>query len=419
MIGKPRVVLITRTRTQNQGNQALSVVWRNELARLFPKAELKLLERGPGYLKRYTVASFAGLSDPAKRFDEIARNLVAKATKVKPADVSRSDIELDPSMRLPVRFNKLRGMLKLRSRLNGLGVGEAEYLGRLRYILDADVVTVNPAGEFLPSGAETALTYLMETRCAQLAGKRTAFVNLSFEVTNPTVIALSDHVFRHCDLLEFRDTESEAYYASHGGRSVPVVLPDGAILSPVTRAAKTGGRGVALAINSLQVKHTGLDSAWVDVVGKLAGQGELTLTSNEWTTDEPFWDAYKSFPGVKTDGMFLPFDRYAELLGQFDLVISSRLHTCVLGMLAGVPVLPVEMETFKLTGFFNQIGMPNEPIRAGEPGWQEELLSRVGELTSDSKRRIEKQDAHVAEAQQRLRRGLDEAFFGINMKVAS
>jgi polysaccharide pyruvyl transferase WcaK-like protein len=405
-----RITLVTKTRTQNQGNQALSIAWRDYLQRRFPASHLTLLDRGPRFLKRYRVSDLARERDPVAAFDRIARDLSAKASGAADSDPAEWEVLHEPRLKQAVRFLWLRRALRVRSRIAALSVGRDEYFGRLAYLQGADLVVVNPAGEFYTDAQDTALHYLIETRCAQLAGCRTAFVNLSFEVTDPLLIRLSDHVFAHCDVLEFRDQESVAHFTNHGGRKTPIVVPDAALLSSIERPTPAGGRGLGLAINALQVASFGLQDAWDALVAELARQGPITLTSNEWTTDFPFWKRYLARAGVTCDGQHLAYADYARFLAQFDVLVSSRLHTCILGLVAGAAVVPVETGTFKLTGFFNQIGMPDEPIRVGQHAWQTKLLQRIEAVRADGRSRRELQDKHVMAAKNTMRSELDGVF---------
>ncbi|WP_374407125.1 polysaccharide pyruvyl transferase family protein [Pelagerythrobacter sp.] len=406
----PRVVLITKTATQNQGNQALSIAWRDFLARRYPDANVRLVERAPGYLKRYTVGELKRARDPVAAFDALARKLVARMPAAPARDPSRWAVRHDHEQQQVLRFVRLRKALRLRSRVAALGLGEKDYLDRLAFICTADLVVVNPAGEFQADATDTALHYLLETRCAQLAGARTAFVNLSFELEDKMLVALSDHVFAQCDLVEFRDTESVDYLAENGGRTRPIVLPDGAAMSAIERTGGTGGGGLALAINALQVRTHGLTGQWDGIIDRLRTRHGITLTSNEWSTDFPFWQKYLELDGIECEGRTLPYDEYARHLAGFDAVVSSRLHTCVLGLIAGAPIIPVETGTFKLTGFFNAIGMDGEPIRMGDGDWEARIEARIEDVLADRDATLKRQDECLFDARSRLVDGLTAAF---------
>lgn len=335
-------------------------------------------------------------------FDALAARMVARMPLLAANDHSVSEVLHDPSQQQVLRFLKLRQSLNLRGRLAQLGAGDARYFDRLAYLCASDMVVLNPAGEFQSTACDTALHYLLEARCAQLSGAATAFVNLSFYVNDPVLALLSDHVFRNCCLTKFRDAESLTHLRATGGTASPVILPDAAILSKINRPAKRGGRGLALAINALQVRDHGLSDQWDHMFPKLLGSGPITLTSNQWTTDYPFWQQYLKRSNVDCEGQNLPYDEYAQLLGSFDVVVSSRLHTCVLGLLAGAVIIPVESGTFKLTGFFSEIGMPSDPIRMGVDSWEDAVIERVNKAFDNKAELVSRQDAHVSSARSRL-----------------
>ena len=405
-----QISLITKTSTQNQGNQALSIAWRDFLATRYPHARVRLFERAPKHLKRYTTAALASERDPVAAFDRIARDLLRRMPAAPGPDPSVWEVHHDPAQKQVVRFRRLRQMLRLRSRIAALNLGSSAYLNRLHHLTQADLVVVNPAGEFQRDARDTALHYLLETRCAQLAGCHTAFVNLSFEVADPTIIVLSDHVFKACDVLEFRDTESEAHFVANSGTAKPLIYPDGAIMTNLERSPDRFGKGIALAINALQVRDHDLSGGWDSIIDNLRKAGPVTLTSNEWTTDQPFWLKYLTLEEVSCDGETLDCFDYAKSLASYDVVVSSRLHTCVLGLIAGAAVVPVETGTFKLTGFFNQIGMAKEPIRMGDDGWQERLLAKTKSIAADPAARVAHQDIFIASAQSSWRKGIGAAF---------
>lgn len=407
----PRVALVTKTKTQNQGNQALSIAWRDFLSRRYPNASVRLVERSPDYLKRFRVDALEQSTDAVLRFDEIAASLVRQAKRVAEADKSTWEVVHAPQMRQVVRFRSFRRLLRLKSRLSSLGIGSSDYLGRLAYLVGSSMVVMNPAGEFQSNAGDTALAYLLEARCAQLTGVRTAFVNLSFEITNPTLMRVADHVFQHCDVLEFRDEESAQHLRSHGGLSTPVVLPDAAILTEVPREINADGRrGIALAINALQLSDGYLQDAWDSIIPQLTGLCRVTLTSNEWTTDEPLWRRSRERFGLEAEGGELSAADYARFLASFGVVVSSRLHTCVLGLVAGVPIVPVETGTFKLSGFFRQIGMEHAPVRVGANDWGTDVVVRAAEALDRREEWVALQDKHLVDARAALVGGLDRLF---------
>ena len=59
---------------------------------------------------------------------------------------------------------------------------------------------------------------------------------------------------------------------------------------------------------------------------------------------------------VNVVGEFIRFDELIDLLSTFDLCIATRLHMCILALMAGVPVLPVAYE-FKTSELFESFDL--------------------------------------------------------------
>ena len=76
---RDEIVLITRLRTLNKGNQALSAAWLAMLNRAFPATRIRLIERRPNHLCQYTLRQIAMARDPFRAFDDLATNLAKLA----------------------------------------------------------------------------------------------------------------------------------------------------------------------------------------------------------------------------------------------------------------------------------------------------------------------------------------------------
>jgi polysaccharide pyruvyl transferase WcaK-like protein len=377
------IVLITKTATQNQGNQALSVAWLRFLQETFPDAEVVALERMPRYLKRFRTATLAASSDPVAMFEGWAQSLAELKPDLEAPSPATTRIVHRPEITQARRFMKLRRMLAIRSRLAAFGAGKSDYRARLAVLSAADVVVINPAGEFQGDATDTALAYLLELRLGQLTGARTGMVNLSFEVESPTIRTISVHVMNQAELVEFRDEPSKVEFESVGGAS-SIVLPDMAVMTPVEHVATRDGHAIGMAINGLQARAAGLEAEWARLLDRLRDVGhEPILVSNEWSTDAPLWPAVQGSTPVQSEGRDVDYAAYASLLGGFDIVLSSRLHTCVLALCAGTYVIPVETGTFKLSGFFEQIGLPDAAISLSDPTWNDQVADRIAAYTAD------------------------------------
>lgn len=408
MIGnRPATALVTRTRMQNHGNHALSVVWQSLLSEARDNADVNLFERTPGYAKKYSVSFFQKQDDMFAAFDRIAQGFVDAARAASRAAEPVACITHDVSVRQVVRFRRLRRWLRLRSISARLGQGRGDFLARLKAILACDTLVVNPAGEFDSNANETAISYLYDLRCAQLAGLRTACVNLTFEPRDKTVIALSRHVFDHCDLVLFRDQQSIDTYLAAGGTGNAVVVADGALLTP-----RPNGAGdiaaqrplrLAMSLNLMRFDDGGVASDVRRLLTMLKSRGDaLFFTSNEWTSDLPFIARFNLEGLMVPDTQTYGFQEFMSSLTRFDAVVSNRLHTCVLAMAMRVPVVPIELDSVKIDGLYTQIGLPGETIAVDE-GWIDRVLDRIEAIRTSQSTFLDRQSTCFEAARDTLR----------------
>ena len=404
------IVLVTRAKTRNQGNVTLSRVWRDLLGQLFPDRRVIALERIPAFLKRYTLAQFESAAHPIAAFDAAAQQL-ADAGRSSPVDAWPGDsIELDRSAAKPIRFARLRHVLQLRQRLAAFGLFDAARTRRQGKVAQASLYVMNAAGEFLPKLTDTPIQYLLDLRAAQLLGVPTAFVNTSFEVEHPLVRRIAAHVLDKADILLFRDHASAANYRAGGGQIDPMVRPDAAMLHGNLQPPQPATARVALSFNGPATTKAGLGEQWLALARAIRAAGlEPVFISNEWFNDAMVWAAWQASDGFAAEGENLDIDDYVAFLGGFDAVISGRLHTCVLAIESGTPVIPVETGTFKLTGLFNQIGLIDRPEQPA-PGWEAPLVERLKAIVADKAGEGARQQAIIASAREKLRADLTALF---------
>lgn len=404
------IVLVTRASTRNQGNVTLSRVWRDLLGELFPDRRVTVLERIPPFLKRYTLAQFENAADAIAAFDAAAQTL-ADVGRAAPVDGWPGDsIELDRRAGRPIRFARLRHLLQLRQRLAAFGMFDSARTRRQGKVAQSSLYVMNAAGEFLPKLTDTPIQYLLDMRAAQLLGIPTAFVNTSFEVEHPLVRRIAAHVLDKADILLFRDHASAANYRDGGGTVEPVVLPDAAMLHGTLRAPRPATGRVALSFNGPATTKAGLGDHWLALARAIRAAGlEPVFISNEWFNDAQVWSAWQASDGFAAEGENLDTDDYVEFLGGFDAVVSGRLHTCVLAIESGTPIIPVETGTFKLTGLFNQIGLIDRPEQPHQ-GWAPPLVARLTAICADSQGEAGRQQAIIGAARTRLKADITTLF---------
>lgn len=377
------ILLITRIRTLNKGNQALSAAWLQVLRTAFPTAPLRVLERRPRHLLQYTLARFARERDPFRAFDRattaLAR-LAPGADAIGPPAMPPPRIELDETISHGQRLVGLRQRLNLRGYAARAGLYRAEYVQRLAACQRARMVVVNPAGEFFPRDPGPALYHLLDAHVAVKLGRPTAMVNHTMDITDPTLRALIPPIYRDLSLVGFRDDKSVAAFRAMGGDAKNVlVTPDLALTTkpaPHARARRPGT--IALAINVPEATAHAYAAHWITLAQRLVDLGfKIVLVSNELPADLPFYEQLRARVPLPIEGQGLDHDAYAALLGEFDFVISSRLHTGILAMIGGAPVLAVEGSSFKITGVFQELGLARPVIQPGTAGWTDRVVDQA------------------------------------------
>lgn len=378
---RSEIVLITRVRTNNKGNQALSSAWAAMLQQAFPDASLRLLERRPRHLLQYPLEQFARARDPFRAFDHVTTKLARLAPGpdyIGPVrDAPR--VILDEQIAQPARFAALRQRLNLRRWAALAGRYKDEYRRRLAACQRARLVVLNPAGEFFPEDPMPALYHLLDLFVAHKLGQPTAIVNHTLDVKDPTLRRLIPEIYRRIGLVGFRDDKSVTAFREMGGDTSNVlVTADLALTIPRPPAARRSGR-IAVALHSPAASWSNRTRGWFDVIAALRDRGfDISLVSNEVPSDQPFFDEVRRrVPVVHVEGERLEYDRYCELLGSFDFIVSSRMHTSILAMVAGTPVIPVEASSFKITGLFQELGLASSVIQPSVDGWTDQVIEQA------------------------------------------
>jgi polysaccharide pyruvyl transferase WcaK-like protein len=374
------ILLITRVRTINKGNQALSSAWVSMLQRAFPGADLRLMERRPHHLLQYTLDQFARARDPIREFEKVTSRLARLApgpSYVGPVH-DEPRVVLDERVTGPARFAKLRSRLNLRRWAARAGRYKDDYRRRLAACQRAKLVVLNPAGEFFPEDPNPALYHLLDVYVAHKIGQPTAMVNHTLDVKDATLRKLIPHIYRSIDLVGFRDEKSVGAFREMGGDTRNVlVTPDLALtIAPPSPRPRTGK--IAVALHSPAAAWNNYRRGWIDLIVEMSKRGfDISLVSNELPSDQPFFDEVMRRIPVRVEGAKLDYDRYCELLGSFDFIVSSRMHTTILALVAGTPVIPVEASSFKITGLFQELGFPTPVIQPGSAGWTDQVIEQA------------------------------------------
>ena len=383
------VVFITRLRTGNKGNEALSGEWIKLLRRHLPAGKFALLPRVPDHLLQFQVAMLGGPGEAQGRFRKWADEAIEAwaAAPPEPAAPIAAELVLDEGdepKETPV--HKLKRLLKIRARMARAGRYRRDYAARLSAFSRAGCVILNPAGEFWTTATDIPLRHLLDIYIAKRIGCRTAIVNHTFELVEPALLEVAKLVYQAVEMISVREETSKKRLTDLGvSPDKIVVAPDVVFMTEPTSAlapGPNGRRGVAICPNSAYLKNP--EEEWGRLVQALIDRDySVTLVTNDFPIDRPTLDALAKRFGLAQLGAGLSYRDYAGVLGGFDAVVSSRLHTCVMALAAGTPVIPVEGLDFKITAAMDAAGVPIPAVRPGDGDWIESVLRSLDEVFRD------------------------------------
>lgn len=406
------VVVITRDVTNNKGNQALSVAWVNLVKSTFPSARVRIFDRSPHYLQRFQLSDLDHLGTHTfATFEKIATEMATLNTESVEPSPGKHAIRLDESVRQRLPLRRLRERVNIKRWLAKAGAFQQPYLARLAAIKNADLVIINPAGEFFPSNPRPAFYHLLDAAIATKVGAKTAIVNHTMDVNSATLTEIIPKLYKQLALVGFRDHKSTDSFAKMGGSPANVmVTPDLALTTPPTTAKGYRHKHVGVAIQVTEASKSNLLSQWIDLIRELKRAGYApVLISNEFPTDIDFLTRAAAETGVGIEGQQLGHTDYAALLGSFEVVVSSRMHTLILGMTAGTPMVPVEGSSFKITGLFEELQLPISVIQPGSPGWIQNVVANVGRVASERQALSALTVAQVSKASSQITRTVGDA----------
>lgn len=397
-MSRRKVALITKLRTVNSGNQAVS----NELITLAQRTlredDILCLESS-GFYKNVTSGELIRAGDDAfslfeRRADEISNQFAPGLLEpngdwgnVIPSVEMVSKTEA--SMRLvPLKRKLTRLMMPIASSNDKLGNSNQR---RISYLSAADLVLYNPAGQMHSErGAfDGPLQELLELRILQKMGCRIGVINHSVEIREPTLLSLVGRLYSSFDFIVVRDEISRQILVRVQVPDSKIrVLPDLAFLTnPVKQQSahfdvhnSLGANDhVGIAVGHLTNEANLLE--WEKIVSRLQQNGKrITFVSNAIVQDLSVAKRFQKKFSIDVIQGVMNYREYLALLSGFELIITNRLHTGVLGLVGNTPIIPIEPSFHRIQSLFQSIGYPVLAVSQSKPGWAENVHLRIGEV---------------------------------------
>ena len=380
------VVFLTRLSMQNAGNEALS----SELINLFENTQgikVRAFDRYPQYFFRYELKNIVGgdEKDLISKFDYICSSLVKQFSDSSftfPAHDNKVTLN-KKGKELTGTLRKLKQKLAIRKRLAKVGLlGKENVHSIVNTIINSDELVWNPAGEIHPTGSvDEVLRILILIRIAQLSGKKTYIINHSLELFDESLTVILGHIYRNCNRVLVRDHVSVIETAKIGVEKSNVFeVPDAVFLTvneKVTIKNTVKTKGICLAINGLEAVHAS-DEQWDYFFTELKKFNKpICFLSNAMNHDMKFAMQYAQKFNIEVIEYQPGYKDIQAFYADFDVLISSRLHSAILALAESVPVVSIEPSVFKLTSIFDQINYPIKTVNLNDNKWIEKTIENV------------------------------------------
>lgn len=386
-----KVLLITKLKTTNIGNQALS----DELVKLYEHSNQMFQVTGrPEGLFGYSIEKLKKSSDPVVLFEKWANGLVNRLGTLKGQSNFKPGIrfvELLSFEDFKVKNDGLFQAIKniFRRFVHTEVFFARTYRKRFLSVSSADKLVYSGAGEV--GDNNIFLRQLLELRIAQLLGKKTYAINQSVEVVEQPMQSICANVYKHMEKILVRGTISKRNMVTLG---IPVekiiCCPDSAFLNPQPSqelvkqmAQKFSIKNSSVGINATKV--AGDLSKWAPIIETIKELGyTVYFISNDPFGDRNIGEQFSKRFGISAILDFIPYPGYSALLANFKFVISCRLHTNELSLTGGTPIIPIEGSHFKTREVFSLINYPIPVLDPTSADWHIKLIEQIKAIHVDS-----------------------------------
>lgn len=316
-----------------------------------------------------------------------------------------ASVELDgfthtevPSLIIEPRRTFLeRGLGRLVPRVWGMRHVEKRLFELARF----DTVIYNGNGYLADYYGDALVRRLFELHVAVRLGKEVVACNLSADLKDPVLRALTTHVFRGIPHILTREPLSRAELADYGVEADRIaVAADAAICSSVEPCEDVTGvfdapvePGNAIGV-ILRGDRAHEVEMWAELTGEIRDLTglDIVLMSSCLKQDKPLMTEIGRRAGFAHMVKRLSHPQFIGLLSQFRLIISDRYHPCVFCIRTQTPVVPLIGNTLKTQGLFTLFpySLPVLEPRIQETGNRDAAVHAVQEaLANEAKLREE------------------------------
>jgi polysaccharide pyruvyl transferase WcaK-like protein len=377
--------------TPNAGNEALSIELIRFFRRELPDAEIRAIDRYPPYLAHFTVGAIDKAPNKFALLDKQADYLIRRGEMWSGGELSPIADEklirvVQPGKEPPSPIKNLKRRLGFRRNLARFGlIGKSELSRAVATCAHSDVLVWNPAGEFHPTGSrDEVFRLLLMVRLAQRLGKRTVVVNHSIEIADPLLRDLVSYVYRQADFIVVRDKKSYAEAIKLGVNSKRLgEAPDMVFVAADNIATDSDNQRdlpqlapIGLSINGVEA-YSGTNE-WDKLLYWLASLNRpLVFISNAMHRDRAFAEDLQKRHQIHVPDHQPTYTELQTTYSCFGALVASRLHSSILAISSGTPVISIEPSVFKLTAIFEQMSYPYGTEDPRRRGWADRVATKI------------------------------------------
>ncbi len=374
-----KVFLVTKLKTTNLGNQALSM----ELIKLFEEnvgRENLYVAGRPLGLFGYSIKKLKASTNPVQLFESWANAIIKKyqplssssnAFKSKVNDFTLTSNE-------SLKYEKMKTLLRpLKRAIDKFFLFNKQYVKRLNAINACDYFIYSGAGE--ASDNHVFLRQMLEIRIAQKMGKKTGAVNQSVVVRDASFKQIVKLVYGNMNHVVVRGNISrDTIIAAGVNKSNVSIAPDTAIKTdPGLKAVKKNGM---VGINFTPF----IKFDWKDVetvVNKLREyKRTIVFVTNEPAGDVPIIEKFKSDYNIDILEESAGYLEFAKKISEFEYIVGARLHANVMALAVDVPVVAIEGLVWKTKELFDQFEYPLPSVNVNDAGWVDSVLDSIDKI---------------------------------------
>ncbi|MEO5968022.1 MAG: polysaccharide pyruvyl transferase family protein, partial [Ferruginibacter sp.] len=187
------------------------------------------------------------------------------------------------------------------------------------------------------------------------------------------------HVYGKMDKIVVRGESSKAALIKTGiNPDIFEIAPDTAIMTSSPNIRKQNKNLVGINFTP----HINFDISRIKIVidhfKKLGKQ--IIFITNEPAGDKEIAKKMFETYAIESFPIIRDYLEYAERLTEFDYIVSTRLHSNIMALSSGIPIIAIEGHSFKTTELLKELQYPVPVLSAYTDNWEQTLIKMIDDV---------------------------------------